>query len=672
MESAPKIAIFSRPARIAVAVTILAVTLGIALLAFFENNLFRSMDLFFYDRYLQMGASRDLSSPVSGPITIVDINETSLSAVGQWPWPRYRLARLVHLIHQSEPRAMGMDILFPEPDTSSLQHITRRLETDFNVHLPLTGLPRGMDDNDLFFGTVLAGMPVVGARYFYFDHTSKGMVCRQSPFDIRDPENLLSLHQAQGVLCNTPAIETRLNATGFINNQYDTDGLLRRTPLLIRHRDQIHPHLALALFLKAQGIDTARITKTRTGPCIAAGPHEIPVTSDGFAALRFTRPGFSFSYLSAVDVLNRQFEKSDFQDRIILLGSSAAGLNDIHHTVFDPHFPGVEISAVLVDNFLNSALIILPVWTGWMTIFLCMLTGLFMAFLFYRSAGPGVLLSATLAWAAGLIGISLAAYWGQSVFISPAAPVFIALVLFSLVSLFRFALEKRAAFTWFQRLSSAQQLTMEAMVSMVETRDPETGEHIVRTQHYARAIAEHLRDKGYYKEILTDEFIKNLFLSVPLHDIGKVGTPDKILLKPGRLTDDEFEIMKMHAQHGRNIITRAAKNHKDNNYLALGCQIAGTHHEKWNGQGYPLGLSGAQIPLAGRIMAIADVYDALISKRCYKPPFSHEKAMAIILEEKGRLFDPLIVDTFVQIEDQILKIATEFQDAQEEPHDPVH
>jgi HD-GYP domain-containing protein (c-di-GMP phosphodiesterase class II) len=665
MESPPKITTLPRPVRIAMAGVMLAVTLGIALAASLESSFFRSMDLFFYDRYMKLGASNTTSPKDSSQITIVDIDETSLSAVGQWPWPRYRLARMVRLIHQATPRAMGMDILFAEPDRSSLGHIIQRFETDFNLRLNLQDLPRGLDDNDLFFGTVLAGTSMVGARYFYFDHTSKNQVCRQSPFDITDPGSLLSLHQATGVLCNTPAIETRLNATGFINNQYDSDGILRRTPLLIQHRQRIFPHLSLALFMESQGIYTARVEKTLSGPCIVAGPHKIPITRNGFAAIRFTRPGFSFQYLSAVDVLNRQFKQSDIQDRIILMGSSAVGLNDIHHTIFDPHFPGVEVSAVIMDNLLNQGLMILPAWTGKLNVLVCLVTGLFMGSLFYRSAGPGLLFSASLAWAAGLVGASLAAHWYWSVCISPAAPVFTVLILFFLVSLSRFAMEKRAAFDWYQRLSSAQQLTMEAMVSMVETRDPETGEHIVRTQHYARAIAEHLRDMGFFKDILTEDFIKNLFLSVPLHDIGKVGTPDRILLKPGKLTDKEFVIMKMHAQHGRNIITRAAKNHQDNNYLALGSQIAGTHHEKWNGQGYPLGLSGTQIPLAGRIMAISDVYDALISKRCYKPPFSHEKAMAIILEEKGKLFDPMIVEAFVQIEDQILQIANEFHDTTE-------
>ncbi len=666
MERPPKITL-SRKLRLFWVGAMLAITLGIALSTYSGNSFSRFMDLFFYDRLMQMGGSLETPSTYPGQIIIVDIDESSLAAVGQWPWPRYRLARLVRQIHQSGPRAMAMDILFPESDQSSLQNIIQRFETDLNVHLPVANIPREMANNDIFFGSVLADTSMVGARYFYFDRPGKNASCKQTAFNITDPDSLLSLHQAAGALCNTPAIETRLKNTGFINSQYDLDGLLRRVPLLIRHGSQIHPHLSLALFLKAQGISTATVIQTRTGPCIVAGAYHIPVTRGGYAAIRFTRPGVSFSYLSAADVLNRRFENSDIEDRIVLIGSSAMGLNDIHHTVFDPHFPGVEISAVLIDNILNHNLIILPEWSKLLRGSACMLTGLFMGILFYRSIGPVMLFSASLAWAAGLTGASLLVFREASVFISPAAPVTVILILFSLISLCRFAMEKRAAFTWYQQLSSAQQSTMEAMVSMVENRDPETGEHIVRTQHYARAIAEHLRDRGFFREILTEKFIKNLFLSVPLHDIGKVGTPDRILLKPGRLTDEEFEIMKQHAQNGRNIITRAARKHKENNYLALGSQIAGTHHEKWNGQGYPSGLAGTQIPLAGRIMAVVDVYDALISERCYKPPFSHDKAMAMILEEKGKSFDPVIVDAFFQIEDQIRQIADSFQDKEDYP-----
>jgi adenylate cyclase len=666
IESPPKIEISGKIRAVWVG-SILTVTLIIGLLSYSENRFFQPLDHFFHDRYMRMAAVFDKKPGPFDAITIVDIDEASLAAVGQWPWPRYRLARLVQLIHESEPRAMAMDMVFPEPDQASLKHIAQRFKTELNIPLPLTEIPRGLEDNDLFVGLILARTRMVGARFFSFDHTGKDSVCKQPPFDITDPDHLLSLPRAAGMLCNTPAVEIQLQATGFINSRYDTDGLLRRIPLLIEHQAQIHPHLCLALLMQDQGISTARVIQTRTGPCIQAGPHLIPVTREGFAALRFSGPAFAFPYLSAVDILNREFDKSDIQDRMVFLGSSAMGLNDLHQTVFDPHLPGVEINAVLMDNILNNDLIILPLWAGWLKAVVCMVSGLFMTGLFYRSVGPARLLAVSLAWVTAVTGTSLLAYGTRSVFISPAGPVATVLILFLLVSLCRLAMEKQAAFTWYQRLSSAQQLTMEAMVSMVETRDPETGEHIVRTQHYARAIAEHLRDTGFFKQTLTDRFIKNLFLSVPLHDIGKVGTPDRILLKPGRLTEEEFEIMKQHAQHGRNIITRAARKYKDSNYLAMGSQIAGTHHEKWNGKGYPSGLSGTHIPLAGRIMAIADVYDALISERCYKPPFSHEKAMAIILEEKGNAFDPVVVDAFFQIEDRIRQIANAFQDTEEYP-----
>ena len=179
-------------------------------------------------------------------------------------------------------------------------------------------------------------------------------------------------------------------------------------------------------------------------------------------------------------------------------------------------------------------------------------------------------------------------------------------------------------------------------------------------------MARHLKNIGKFSEILTQDYIELLFLSAPLHDIGKVGIPDNILLKPGKLTDEEFEIMKTHAAHGQETIERVAKKIKGNNYLAMGSEIAGSHHERWDGKGYPRKLSMENIPLSGRIMAISDVYDALRSRRCYKPPFPHEQSMVILGEGRGLLFDPVVVDAFFAIEHEIKAIAEEFKDPEEE------
>jgi adenylate cyclase len=285
-----------------------------------------------------------------------------------------------------------------------------------------------------------------------------------------------------------------------------------------------------------------------------------------------------------------------------------------------------------------------------------------MSLLFLTLPGPTSFFLATLSWICLIFFSSVAAYLKLSIFVSPGVPALLAIILFGGLAYARFVIARRASFLWFERLAGSQQLTMEAFVNMVETRDPETGQLIQRTQHYAKALALELKKNGLFSKTLTDDYIKVLFLSAPLHDIGKVGIPDNILLKPGKLTDEEFEIMKTHAIYGQNVIQRLSNKIKGDNYLGLGAEIAGTHHERWDGSGYPRGLFQEAIPLSGRIMAISDVYDALISKRCYKPPFPHAKSMSIINAGKGSHFDPVIVDAFFAIEDEIKEIAARFKD----------
>ena len=214
-----------------------------------------------------------------------------------------------------------------------------------------------------------------------------------------------------------------------------------------------------------------------------------------------------------------------------------------------------------------------------------------------------------------------------------------------------------------------QDVTIYGMAVLAETRDNETGKHIMRTQYYVKAMAEYLAKIGKHRELLDTSYIDLLFKSAPLHDIGKVGIADSILLKPGKLTEEEFEEMKKHTTIGRDAIVKSeiALGRQDTtSFLTLASEIAYSHHEKWNGTGYPEGLSGDDIPLSGRLMAIADVYDALISKRVYKAAFPHEKAVAIIAEGKGKHFDPDIVDVFVEIQNTFMEIAINHTDSDED------
>ncbi|MCG8615593.1 MAG: CHASE2 domain-containing protein [Desulfobacterales bacterium] len=667
MTAIPKIDSLPRPIRLGLCLAMVMITLAAAAAPFLNfppvQRPLQSMNRFFYDGFMRHFGS---DAPYTHGVTIVDIDETSLAGAGQWPWPRYRLAQMLAILSAHAPRAMGLDIVFPEADRLSLDQLSRQFRSDFKVDIRISNVPETLTDNDGFFGHILGQTRTVGARYYYFDHTTEGEICRDAALNIRlpggDTDMLSELPRAEGALCNVPKIETRLASAGFINTQYDSDGLVRKTPLLIRYHDRVVPHLSLALFLMELGIPEVKAVSTSTGLALEAGDLRIPITREGYAHMNFTRPAFGFTYISAIDILNRNFDPSKIRGRTVLVGSSAVGLNDIHPTVFDPHFPGIEVSAVLLDNMANNRLIRRPGWAKAAVAAGCLLLGSLLITVFYRNQGPGVLSGVFLAGTAVVCGTSIALYTTGLIFVSPALPLALGAALFVSIAFTRFISEKRAAFMWYRQLSAAQQLTMEIMVNMVETRDPETGEHIVRTQHYARAVALHLRKKGLFTDLLTSEYIETLFLSVPLHDIGKVGIPDKILLKPARLNDDEFRHMKMHATYGRIILRQAAKKIEGSNYLAMAEDIAGTHHEKWDGTGYPERLSGEEIPLSGRIMAIADVYDALISRRCYKPPFPHEKAMGIIREERGKIFDPVIVDAFVEIETTIKEIAEEFGD----------
>jgi len=219
-------------------------------------------------------------------------------------------------------------------------------------------------------------------------------------------------------------------------------------------------------------------------------------------------------------------------------------------------------------------------------------------------------------------------------------------------------------------MRAVQDATILMMASLAETRDNETGNHILRTQYYVKALAVELKTHPRFSDFLTERNIELLFKSAPLHDIGKVGIPDRILLKPDRLDAAEFEIMKTHTTLGRDAILQAERRlGRPVAFLDLAKEIAYSHQEKWDGSGYPEGSAGDAIPISARLMAIADVYDALISRRIYKPGMSHEQAMAIIVEGRGTHFDPDIVDAFQAVQEECRAIAQHYADSDTDLHE---
>ena len=213
-----------------------------------------------------------------------------------------------------------------------------------------------------------------------------------------------------------------------------------------------------------------------------------------------------------------------------------------------------------------------------------------------------------------------------------------------------------------REISLAQMATIFAMAKIAESRDEDTGEHLERMREYAKIVAEGLAELPKYKDLIDGAFIVNLYSASPLHDIGKVGIPDRILLKPGKLTPEEFEIVKLHPTIGADTLRGIQEQYPGNKFVRMGIDIAECHHEKWDGSGYPKAFAGEGIPLVGRIVALGDVYDALTTLRCYKRAFSHEEARGIILDGHGRHFDPDVIDCFTALEDKFLEIRRTFQD----------
>lgn len=206
-------------------------------------------------------------------------------------------------------------------------------------------------------------------------------------------------------------------------------------------------------------------------------------------------------------------------------------------------------------------------------------------------------------------------------------------------------------------------MTIFALAKLAESRDPETGEHLERVRNYCHALAKRLQSMNVFADQLSDDFVRLIYETSPLHDIGKVAIPDAILLKPGRLSVEEFDIMKTHTTHGANTLAAARTQFPNARFLQMAHDIAISHHERFDGSGYPLGLSGRDIPLCGRIVALADVYDALTSKRVYKDAMSHEEAKTLIMKERGKHFDPVLTDAFLAMEQQFIAIRSRYEEA---------
>ena len=609
-----------------------------AVLALYRPPLFTRLDAATYDAVVRSRSAR----PPAGRVAIVDIDERSLASVGQWPWRRDVMGRLITSLRASGAWVIALDVFFAEPD--------RRGGADADA--PASG----DTPSDRALAQVLRESGAVLGYGLTFDPGGpSGRGCVQHPFPLAvvrssGEEEAEPYFYATGAVCNLPVLAEAATRSGFLNAAPDTDGILRRAPVVADLHGRIYPSLALAVYAAVTDASHPALrVSTVDASTLTIGDLDVPLDGKGNLLLRFRGKKRTFPYVSAVDVLNGAAGDA-LRGKIVLVGTTALGTREVVATPLDTQFVGVEVQATAIDNLLQRDFVRRPAFGPFIDTAITVLAPLAVLVLV---AGSGV--TAGLAGAGVLIG---ALWWGSAwllgasgIFISPLAPSVAVLVTLGVVTVARFTVERSRAARASREKTAAQRLMVQALLSLTEVRDAETGRHSLRTQQYARLLAEALATHPRFRDYLTTERIELLSRLAPLHDIGKVGIPDRVLNKPGRLTPEEAAEMRRHPELGRDVIIRAEARVgvRDDATLQMAKDIVYTHHEKWDGTGYPRGLSGTEIPVEGRIMAVVDVYDAAHARSLYTAALPHEDTVALITRGRQTHFDPDVVDAFLTV-----------------------
>ena len=617
-------------------------------LAVFPSTLLARIDNDAYDILVRFARTR----PPSGRVVIVDVDERSLSTIGQWPWRRDLIGDLIARLRQGGAATIALDMVFAEPDRY--------------------GDPGGSGepiDSDAALAATLREGRVVLGHAMRFDNALAGANnCVLHPvtpalIDSGDDTGDTQYFHATGVVCNLPVLAHAAGASGFMNAAPDADGILRRVPLLMELEGRVYPSLALAATMAATGSRelALRIANVNTAT-LMVGDRAVPVDGRANALVRYRGQKQTFPYVSAADVMSGRVPPGTLQDKIVFVGTTALGTREVVATPLDTLFTGVEVQATVADNLLQQDFMSRSQLGTLLEAVVVLALGIAVTWLVSSASTPSGLIGS---------GIAIAALWygagsllsTTGVFVSPLMPTIGVIGALSTMTLAKFTVERGRADIAGRDKTNAQRLMIQTLLSLTETRDAETGRHSRRTQQYVRLLAERLATHPQFQDYLTPERIELVSSLAPLHDIGKVGVPDHILNKPGALTAEELAEMRKHPEYGYEVILKAESRVgvRDDVILAVAKDIVYTHHERWDGNGYPRKLRGTQIPIEGRVMAVVDVYDATTTRTLYRPSMSHDDAVKFIVDRKATHFDPAVVEAFVDV-------APRFQAVRAESH----
>lgn len=610
---------------------------------------------FLEDRWYDQLLTQLPAGPRSSEVVIVDLDEPSLARYGRWPWPRSQVAELLSSIQALGPRVIGLDILFADLEPAA------------------AGAPGGSSDQ-LLAKTLAEGRYVLGYAFSFDRDKRTGGDCFLEPLSLVEvargaPGTEPAWFRAEGVICNLPELTAAAAAGGFFNVALDRDGILRRAPLLLEYQERFYPSLALAMVQQFLGSPRLTLFRSPLGAeALGLGPTRVPLDPKGNLLLRFRGGAGAFATFSAIDLLEGRVNEAWLRDKLVVVGTSAAGLREQIATPLANNGLGVEVHATLADNLLRGDFLRRSsAEAGWVLLLTLAVVGISTLVLLVSRPLAGAvahLVLGLILWQGGLLLLDR-----QGLYLPTILPMLFLAGNFTLLTLGKYIQEQRLVSQRSQELATAQNFIMQALTSLAEIRDSETGDHILRTQKYVRLLCEDLAADPRFARHLTPDTIEMIARLAPLHDIGKVGVPDALLRKRGALDPAEFEQVKRHTLLGLQAIETAEA--RTGGYVDYTLQIAKEivycHHEWWNGNGYPQGLRGEEIPLAGRLMALVDAYDALVSRRVYKEPVSHRQAVDIIREASGRQFDPAMVEAFVRGEQRWGAIADSSVEAGAKP-----
>ena len=623
-------------------------------------GLVAAVDRHVYDALLRFAAGG--GSP-SGRVAVVAVDDKSLLAVGPWPWPHAVLSRLLDRLDSYGAAVAALDAVLESPT--------------------LEGSFLGAEDPDEAFTLVASlhrGRVVIGQTLSVGDASAASpaslaaepcVVRRHEGHGNTEPEVSATLRarvfHAASADCSARALADAAASSGYLNLGPDGDGVLRRLPLVMAHGNWVVPSLALAAVRLADGGVAATLTEGRGHPLALRldGDRSIPLGERGTVGLRFRSDDGTFPHISATDVLDGRADRTALQGRIVFVGTTTVSSPDLVQTPINPRLSRLDLHATVADNLLQRDFISNLPYARVVTVVATLAVGPLAAWLVTLlgvgrgTAAGGVLI--VVLWATAAFAMR-----NLSAFVSPAFPSFAVLGTVAVATIGRLGRERHRDDEQ-RRRQQAQELLVQSLMTMVEIRDPSTGQHARRTQGYCRLLAQRLAHIPGFREYLTQERIEFVSWLAPLHDIGKVGVRDAVLGKPSELSEDERNEMRRHPMFGFEAISRAQRqvgmdSAHDDALLQIAKDIVYTHHERWDGTGYPRGLTGHEIPIPGRIVAVVDVYDALVEARPYRRRIPHRDAVAAITSGRGTQFDPEVVDAFLMVASDFLELGTRLRE----------